>query len=330
VSTTPLLVLGRQEVLDLLDMRALIDAVEGAQIEISAATAINPNRLRVFVPAHQAMLACMPAYLAGAGALGAKVVSSSSRAVAPGEPRPMSALVLLADTQGRFLSVMCGTQLGAFRTAAASAVAIRQLARDDAAVMAIIGCGVQGRAELAGAIAVRQITRVHVFDTDSGKAQAFAQEMAAQHGMAVVAEPSAEAAVRHAGIVALATTSTDPVFAPGSIQPGTHINAVGAHTPGTRELDSDTVAHARLFVESRAAILAEAGDVLIPIQEGRIAASHIVGELGDVAMGRVTGRLTRDDITIFKSTGIAVQDVIAAKLVYEAARMRGVGIEIAM
>ncbi len=325
-----MLVLGRQDVLDLLDVPSLIAAVEGALVELSAGTATNPNRLRVFVPARKAMLACMPAYLAGADALGAKIVSSSSRAVAPGEPRPMSALVLLADTEGRFLSVMCGTQLGALRTAAASAVAIRHLARDDASVMAIIGCGVQGRAELAGALAVRKLARIHVFDTDAAKAQGFAREMAALHGIPVLAESSAEAAVRHAGIVALATTSMAAVVAGAAIQPGTHINAVGAHTPTTRELDSDTVARARLFVESRAAILAEAGDVLIPIQEGRIAASHILGELGDVAMGRVAGRCGPDDVTVFKSTGIAAEDVIAAKLVYEAARAQGAGIDIMM
>ena len=212
------------------------------------------------------MLACMPAYLGGVGALGAKIVSSSSRAVAPGEPRPMSALVVLADLEGRFLSVMCGTQLGALRTAAASAVAIRHLARDDASVMAIIGCGVQGGAELAGALATRQLSRVHVFDTDAPKAQAFARAMTERHGLPVVAEPSAEAAIRQAGIVAMATSSMVPVAAVAAIQPGTHINAVGAHTPGTRELDSDTVARARLFVESRQAVLAEAGDVLIPMR----------------------------------------------------------------
>jgi ornithine cyclodeaminase/alanine dehydrogenase-like protein (mu-crystallin family) len=330
VSAAPVLVLGRQDVLNLLDMPSLINAVERALVEVSAAAAINPNRLRVFVPERKAMLACMPAYLPGSGALGAKVVSSSSRVVAPGEPRPMSALVLLADTEGRFLSVMCGTQLGALRTAAASAVAIRHLARDDAFVMAIIGCGVQGRAELAGALAIRKLERIHVFDTDTAKAQIFARETAALHGVPVLVEASAEAAVRHAGIVALATTSMGAVVADGALQPGTHINAVGAHTPTTREMDSDTVARARLFVESRSAILAEAGDVLIPIKEDRIAASHILGEIGDVVVGRVPGRSTRNDITVFKSTGIAAEDVIAAKLVYEAARAQGVGVDIAM
>jgi alanine dehydrogenase len=325
-----MLVLGKQDVLGLVDMAALVGAVEAALIELSGGTAINPNRLRVFMPDKQAMMACMPAYLGRAGALGAKVVSSSSRAVPPGEPRPMSALILLASTEGQFLSVMCGTQIGALRTAAASAVAIKRLAQDDASIMAVIGCGVQGRAELAGALAVRPLSRVHAFDIDPAQSAAFRTEMWDLHGVDVVIEADAATAIAGAGIVALATTASHPVAPASAFRPGTHVNAVGAHTPMTREMDSDTVAHARLFVESRGAILAEAGDVLIPMQEGRIAETHILGELGDVAAGEVPGRVSRDDVTVFKSTGVAVLDVVAAKLVYAAALARGVGIDVGM
>jgi alanine dehydrogenase len=325
-----MIVLGKQDVLDLVDMPTLVGAVESALIELSAGTAINPNRLRIFVPERQAMMACMPAYLGGSGTLGAKVVSSSSRTVAPGEPRPMSALILLADTDGRFLSVMCGTQLGALRTAAASAVAISRLAREDASVMAVIGCGVQGRAELAGALAVRSLSRVHVFDIDPAKSASFRTEMTERHGVEVVVESDPATAIAAAGIVALATTASEPLAPAAAFRPGTHVNAVGAHTPSTREMDSDTVAGARLFVESRQAILAEAGDVLIPLKEGRFTESHILGELGDVAAGTVPGRTRRDEVTVFKSTGVAVEDVVAARQVYQAALARGLGIAVDM
>ena len=123
-------------------------------------------------------------------------------------------------------------------------------------------------------------------------------------------------------------TSMGPVISARAVRPGTHINAVGAHTPKTRELDSDTIAAARLFAESRDAMLAEAGDVLIPLQEGRFADTHIVGELGAVAAGTLSGRTGPDDITIFKSTGIAVEDVVAAKLVYDRAVARGIGVTV--
>jgi ornithine cyclodeaminase/alanine dehydrogenase-like protein (mu-crystallin family) len=325
-----MIVLGKQDVLELVDMAALVVVVESALVELSAKTAINPNRLRIFVQDRQAMMACMPAYLGAAGVLGAKVVSSSSRGVQPGEPRPMSALILLADTEGRFLSVMCGTQLGALRTAAASAVAIRRLARADASVMAVIGCGVQGRAELAGALAVRPLSRVHAYDIDPAKAAAFRAEMTERHGIEIVVENDAASAVSAARIVALATTSAHPLAPASAFRPGTHINAVGAHTPETREMDSDTVARGRLFVESRLAILAEAGDVLIPLREGRIDETHILGELGDVAAETIPGRIGPDDITIFKSTGVAVEDVAAASLIYRAAAARGMGVSVAM
>lgn len=320
------LVLDKQDVLSLVDMAALVDAVEGALIEVSGGTAVNPNRLRVFVPEREAMMACMPAYLGKLNALGAKIVSSSSRKPLPGEPRPMSALTVLSDTQGRFLAVMCGTELGALRTGAASAVAIRHLARPEAEVMAVIGCGVQGRAELAGALAVRRLSAVLAFDIDPIAAERFRRDIEERHGLPVTIAASAEAAAERAEIITVATTSATPVVADASIRPGTHINAVGAHTPHTRELDSDTMTRARLIAESRLALLAEAGDVLIPLQEGRFSDTHVLGEIGEVAAGTLQGRLSPDDITVFKSTGIAVQDVVAAKLVYERALAAGAGI----
>lgn len=324
-----MLLIDRQGVSDLLDLPALIEAVEGALVEVSLGAAINPNRLRVFVPDRQAMLACMPAYLAaGEGVLGARIVASSSRAVPPGQPRRLSSVVALADTEGRFLALMPATQLGPLRTAAASAVAIRHLARPDARTMAIIGCGVQGRAELRAAVLVRRLDQVLAYDIDAGVARRFCIEMSEALRLPVSAAASADEAVHQAEIVTTATTSPAPVFASGAVRPGTHINAVGAHTPLTRELDSDLMAGARVFAETRPAMFGEAGDVLIPMGEGRFDKSHVVGEIGEVVSGRVPGRLGPHDITVFKSTGIAVEDIVAARLVYEQALARGIGTRI--
>lgn len=311
---------------NLLDLPALIEAVEGALAEVSLGTAINPNRLRVFVSDRQAMLACMPAYLAGGdGVLGARIVASSSRAVLPGQPRMLSSVIALADTVGRFLALMPATQLGPLRTAAASAVAIRHLARPDANAMAIIGCGVQGRAELQAAVLVRRLDHVFAHDIDAGVANRFCFEMSEALGIDVSVAASADEAVHHADIVVTATTSIGPVFDCSSVRPGTHINAVGAHTPRTRELGSDLMTRARIFAETRAAMFGEAGDVLIPIGEGRFDQSHVIGEIGEVVSGRVSGRLGPHDITVFKSTGVAVEDIVAAKLVYERALASGTG-----
>lgn len=320
------LLIDRLEVEALLDLPALIDAVEGALVQVSQGSAINPNRLRVFVTDRQAMLACMPAYLAGGeGVLGARIVASSSRPVAPGQARSLSSVVALADTHGTFLALMPGTRLGPLRTAAASAVAIRHLARGDCSTMAIIGCGVQGRAELAAAVLVRDLRHVLAYDIDPGVARRFADEMSADLGISVSVATSAENAVIGADIVTTATTAAEPVFDCGAIRPGTHINAVGAHTPRTRELGSDLMARARIFAETRAAMFGEAGDVLIPVEEGRFGKAHVCGEIGEVAVGTVRGRLSVADVTVFKSTGIAVEDVVAAHLVYERALERGVG-----
>ena len=308
-------------------MPALIDAVEGALIELSRGSTINPNRLRIFVAESHSMMACMPAYLGAHGLFGAKIVVSADRPVPPGEPRLLSMLAVLADTSGNLLAVMSAAQIGPLRTAAASAVATRHLARADARSAAIIGCGAQCRAELLGLVAVRQLNEVFAYDVNRGVAENFQREMSERLGIAVTLTDSADEAASRADIVTIATTSGSPVISGSAIRPGTHINAVGAHTPRTRELDSETIVRARLFAESRPVMLAEAGDVLIPIGEGLINEAHILGEIGEVADGTIAGRTGPDDLTIFKSTGIALEDVIAAKVVYDAARASGVGLD---
>lgn len=319
------LVLSRQDVARLLKMPDLIEAIQGALVEVSRGGTINPNRLRVFVPERQAMLACMPAYLGAEDLFGAKIVMSSSRPVPPGTPRLLSMAIVLADTNGRMLAAISGAQIGPYRTAATSAVATRLLARPDAATAAIIGCGVQGRAELIGLASVRDLRAVRVFDRDPDVARRFATEMEEQARCSIGVAGSADEAAAGADLVTLATTSAEPVISAAAIRPGTHINAVGAHTPRSRELDSDTVAKARVFAESRAIVLAEAGDILIPISEGRIAQTHLLADIGAVAAGQHDGRMSADDVTIFKSTGMAAEDVIAAKLVYDAARAAEIG-----
>jgi ornithine cyclodeaminase/alanine dehydrogenase-like protein (mu-crystallin family) len=322
------LVLGKQEVAGLIDMPVLIDAVEGALVELSAGTTINPNRLRIFVAESQSMMACMPAYLGTHGLFGAKIVVSADRPLPPGEPRLLSMLAVLADTNGKLLAVMSAAAIGPLRTAAASAVATRHLSRPDSRSVAIIGCGAQCRAELVGVAAVRQLTEVFAYDINRGVAEHFQREMSQRLGLSITLTNSAEEAASRADIVTIATTSGTPVVAGSAIRPGTHINAVGAHTPRSRELDSETVARARLFAESRPVLLAEAGDVLIPIGEGLISEAHILGEIGDVAAGTLPGRIGRDDVTIFKSTGIALEDVITAKVVYDRAKAAGIGIDL--
>ncbi|CAE6737905.1 ornithine cyclodeaminase family protein [Paraburkholderia aspalathi] len=322
------LILSGQEVEQVIDIKALIDGVQGTLVALSKGLSINPNRLRIFVQEEKSMLACMPAYLGDIGVLGAKIVGSSGKPQPPGSPRQVAAIVVLLDSQGKFLSVMSGALLGPLRTAATSAVATNCLSRPDASTMAMIGCGVQARVEIQGTLAVRPITQVFAYDINELAAARFAQEITERHGIKVSVAKSSDQAVAEADIVTLATTSAEPVFSASALRAGTHINAVGAHTPQSREMDSDTIVRSKFFVESRQAILSEAGDILIPIKEGRVDESHVLGEIGEVIAGTAAGRMNAEDVTIFKSTGIAVEDVVAAKIVYDAALAKGIGYQL--
>jgi len=228
------LVLRRNEVVQLIDVCELIGVVEKALVSLSRGETLNPNRLRIFVPEQQAMMACMPAYLGSATLLGAKVVNGSDKAVAPGTPRNLSSVLVLGDTDGRYLAVMGGTLLTPVRTAATSAIAIRELSRENASVMAIIGCGVQGKAELSGAACVRKLTEVVVFDNEVGAAEKFRREMEPRTGIPIRIARTANEAVAAADIVTLATTAETPVISDGAIGRGTHVNAVDAHTSKSR------------------------------------------------------------------------------------------------
>lgn len=306
-------------------MEDLIEGVSGALVGLSSGLSKNPNRLRVFVEKHRSMIACMPAYLGDAAVLGAKIVGSCDAFEEIGQMRKVNSVVVLMDAKGQLLSIMSGAQLGPMRTAAASAVAIRNLAREDASSIAMIGCGAQAYAELAAACVVRPLRKVYAFDVKPEAAERFREKMSRELNLEIVVTSTAELAVENAEIITLATTSAVPVVNDAAIRTGTHINAMGAHTPSTRELESATVARSRFFAESRDALFTEAGDVLIPISEGMISQSHVVGEIGEVLSCKVPGRLSSDDVTIFKSTGISVEDVIAAKIVYDRAIALNIG-----
>jgi ornithine cyclodeaminase/alanine dehydrogenase len=220
---------------------------------------------------------------------------------------------------------MDGTYITAMRTGATSGVATRYLAREDASTVGVIGAGAQARTQLAAVCEVRPIAAARVFSRSADGRAAYAREMSAELGIEVVATGSAEEAVRGVDIVCTASTSKTPVVESDWIGPGVHINGVGSHSVDARELDAETVRRARVVVDTRDAALAEAGDLLMPIKEGLIGEDHIRAELGEVVTGARPGRERDDEITLFKSQGLAIQDVATAALVYRIARERGVG-----
>lgn len=294
-----MLVVDEQAVGRLLHFEELIPAMAKALAKLSEGRVVQPARVILPVEAHHGFFGLMPAY---GGALGAKLVTFYPKNA--GIPTHHGVIVLFEPETGEPLAVMDGRLITEMRTAAVSAVAAEHLARPDAAVLAILGSGVQAKSHLEALRHIRPFAEVRVWSPRH--AAAFAE----RHG--VKAAPTAEAAVRDAGVVVVATSSPAPVLEGRWLAPGTHVNAVGAVRPDWRELDDDLLARARLYVESRDAAHQDSGDVR--------AAREPFAEIGEVVAGKRSGRVNESEITLFKSVGVAIEDIASASLVYDAHR----------
>ena len=281
-----------------LQMRDLIPVMAGALADLSGGKVVQPVRVIVPVVEHQGFLGVMPAYGPG---LGAKLVTFYPHN--QGVHTHHATILLFRPETGEPLAIIDGRLITEMRTAAVSAVATERLARRETRVLAILGSGVQARSHLEALRLVREFREVRVWSPRH--ARVFADRFG------VRAAPSAEEAVRGADVVVVATTSTTPVLLGTWLSPGAHVNAVGAPRPTWRELDDDALEKARIYVESRDAATRESGDV--------IAAGRIFAEIGEVVAGTQPGRTSEDEITLFKSVGVAVEDVAAADLVYRRA-----------
>jgi alanine dehydrogenase len=324
------LVITAREVARLLDPHELIDAVGEAMAELSAGRSSVPSRIAAMVEERDGMLAVMPAYLPSSGVLETKLVS-----VFPGNtdrPSHQAVVVVFDPRNGTPVGLLDGTTITEARTAAGSALSTGLLARENADVLAVVGTGVQARSHLRYVSRVRPFQRVVVAGREPWKAEQLASEMGADLGAPVAVAGSIEEAVREAGVVCVATHADRPVIRREWLRPGTHVTSVGYNIAGAGELDADTVADSALFVESRAVALAPppsgAVELLRAIEAGRITEDHVRAEIGEVVAGTAPGRESPDEITLYKSVGVAVQDAAAAMLVLDAARRQGVGTEI--
>jgi len=265
--------------------------------------------------------------LQGEGSVtGAKVISVMPGNHAHGEESHQGIVLLFEQERGRPLAILDAGAVTAIRTAAASAVATRALARKEAGDLAILGSGTQARSHLEAMRAVRTLRRVRVWSRNPESAFRFAEEAGEALGLSVEPVASAREAVEEADLICTVTAATSPILLGDWIFPGAHVNAVGACTPKARELDSAAVARSRLFVDRRESALAEAGDFLLARNEGAITNDHILGETGEVLEGKVPGRRSGEEITLFKSLGIAVEDLAAGRHVYAKALAAGRGI----
>ncbi len=323
------LLLNREDVMSVLSMKDCMEVVEKAFAEMTNGTAVLPLRTAIRPP--DGLSLYMPAYLKGMNALACKVVSVyKDNPVKHNLPTTIGKVLLQEPTTGEVVCIMDGGYLTAVRTGAASGVATKHLARTDKGqVAAIFGAGVQAKMQLWAVKEARDISSALVFDTIKGSADMFAKEMGGKLGIPVkVAKETAEMLL--ADILCTATSSSTPIFDGTKVRDGTHINGIGSHSPNARELDTAIIKRSLLIADSREACLNEAGDIMIPLQEGAITKEHIHADLGEIVTGKAKGRTDDKQITLFKSNGLAIQDAAAAKLVYTRAKENGIGKEVAL
>ncbi len=323
-----------------LPMADAIAAVKAAYVQLSAGRAQAPLRTHLAVAGGDSTLV-MPFYVPavggadddnadGGGALGLKLVSVFNSNPPRGLPL-IHALVLALDAAtGAPLALIEGSSLTAIRTGAASGAATDVLARPDARTLALFGSGVQARRQLEAVCAVRPIERVRVYSLAG--AEALADEMAGRGPVPadITVVDSPREALAGADIVCAATTSRTPVFDGRDLAPGTHVNGIGSFTPEMQEIDAETVRRARVVIDSRAAALAEAGDLIIPLRDGAVTLDHVSDEIGEVLARQRPGRTSAEQVTFFKSVGVAVQDAAAAALVVRNGAALGLGREVTL
>ena len=310
-----MLFLSDDDVARVLTMGEAIDAVEAAFGELAKGSVKMPPRSTIMLDRYGGSVSLMPSYLEETVALATKIIS-----IYPGNPErglpTTAAWIVVNDPEtGAIEALLDGTYLTAVRTGAVTGVAARYLALEDSRVAAVIGCGVQGRTQAWAVSEVCELEAMKVFDLSEAGMRRFADEMGPRLGVEIVPAKSGADAVRDADIVVTATTSSKPVVHREWLGDRVHISAIGSFYPDYRELDTDTVREAKVVVDSREAVMEEAGDLLIPIGEGAITEDHIYAELGDLVLGRKEGRTKEDGLTVFKSVGLAIQDSSVASLV---------------
>ena len=323
-----MLIITDKQVEQLLPMGECIETMSDALKTLARGGAVLPLRQIMWLPDKSGALGAMPSYLEEPASLGIKVITVFQKNLGTKYDSHQGAVLLFEAEHGVLQAIIDASSVTAIRTAAVSGVATRALARAEAGDLCIMGSGAQAMTHLEAMHAVRTLRRVRVWSRSFDNATAFARKALAKHGIEVEAIASARDAVMDADIICTTTSSREPVLLGEWIAQGAHINAVGSSVPAARELDTGAVVNAALFVDRRESALNEAGDYLIPVKEGAIDASHIRAELGEVLTGAHGGRASGSEITLFKSLGIAIEDLASAQLIHRKALELGIGTSI--
>ena len=320
------LILDAVAVQGLLTMEDCIDVMAKALADLARGNFHMPLRMIVRPPDSKGLMALMPAYRSvKPSAYGLKSICVFPENPNMGKDAHQGSVMLFRGETGELLSIMNATPITAIRTAAVSAVATRLLAREEACELTIIGSGVQARTHLAAMACVRAIKRVRVVSRLREHADQFVHEMKQKYSFELQAVDAAREALEGTDIIVTVTNSHEPVIKREWIPPGAHINAIGTHSAAAREIDGSTMAAARLFVDRRESALNEAGDFVLAMKEGLIKPDSIVAEIGELLVGTKRGRQTRDEITLFKSLGLAIEDLACAEYLFEKAQEHKMG-----
>ena len=319
------LFLNERDVHALFQMPAAVPLMREALSTLAKGDAVLPLRNMVRLPDGHGILGLMPGYLGAPQAFGLKVVTVMPGNHGTGYESHQGVVMLFGVEHGEPLAVIDASSITEIRTAAVSGAVTDALAKRDAGDLALLGSGAQARSHLAAMAAVRKLARVRVWSRTRANAERFAREQGARHGVRIEVCDDAAGAVRDADLVCTTTAASTPVLEGRWLAPGAHVNAVGACFANSRELDTEAVKRARFFTDRRESCLAEAGDFRIARDEGAIADSHLLGEVGEVFLGRVPGRVSPGDVTVFESLGLAVEDLASAHHLLRRARETGAG-----
>jgi ornithine cyclodeaminase len=318
-------VLRGAEVRELLPMSECVELMRRTMIAVSEGRAVLPLRSLLVMPGDRGMLGNMPGYLAEPECFGVKLVSLMPHNKPPQHSSHLGLVLLFEPLHGCPVALVDAAEITAIRTAAASGLATRLLARPDAGDLAVLGAGEQARSHLEAMRSVRELRRIRVWARDPGNAQVFAQVEAARCGIGIEVSTSVRDAVAGADIICTVTKAREPILMGDWIMPGAHLNVVGSSVATAAEIDTPAVAMARFFVDSRNSTVHEAGEYLRALAAGAITSAHILAEIGEIANGSKKGRISPRDVTLYKSLGIAPQDLAAAHYVLQKACAAGVG-----
>ena len=323
----PIRLIKAGEIKQYYSMQQAIDAMERAFSSLSSGESFVPLRYVSKLPANEMVMLFKPAYVEKDKRVSVKILTQRESGLIQGIPTIQGIVLVIDAVSGEILSIMDGEYLTALRTGAASGLATRCFARKDAQIMALFGCGTQGRTQLEAVMCEREIKKVFVFDKHKDVADRFIPEMQDKFQLEMVYADDTSV-LKEADIICTATNSKAPLFQKADVKKGVHINAIGSFQPDMQELDPYLIKDAKVYVDQAESCMKESGDLIKPIKEGIIDQNHIVGEIGDFCLNKIAGRKSENEITIFKSVGVAIQDFAVATDIYNRSFKEGYGQEI--